>query len=274
MTSNNCVTRRWIANDAGDGAADVMQRWLYRPQPVARPRQRLFCFPYAGGNAMGFRRWPTWLPADVELCAIVLPGRGARSNEPARSDLLSLSRDIAGVVEHYCDVPCAFFGHSLGALLAFEVTRVLRERGATVPAHLLVAARQAPDHAIDESVAPPATEDAAFIARLARLGGTPREVLADEQLMALMLPALKADFIALDSWRYRDEPPLRVPITALAGSEDRSVCADSVRRWSGHTTRKFQFHLLHGDHFFIHSREQDLVRHVARALADLSEAGE
>ncbi len=273
MTINISTSQRWTDSAAISGQEDESAGWIYRPQPVAYPRQRLFCFPYAGGNALMFRRWPAWLPADVELCGIVLPGHGARVSEPARTDLLSVSQDIAGVIAHYCDVPFAFFGHSFGALLAFEVTRVLRQRGVTPPAHLLVSARQAPDHGIDEASAPAVTDDAAMLARLERLGGTPRELLADEQLMSLLLPAFKADFIALDRWRNRVEPPLRVPITALAGVEDRSVSVESMRRWSAHTTGRFNFHLLDGDHFFIHSQEQALVRLVTQAIVDNSEAG-
>lgn len=273
MTTNTYMALHWTKPDTLAGDAGGPARWLYRPRPVERPCQRLFCFPYAGGSPLLFRRWPTWLAEDIEVCAIVLPGRASRVDEPPSHDLLSLSRDIAGVIERYCDVPFAFFGHSLGAVLAFEVTRVLRERGVMAPTQLLVSARQAPEHAVSEFSALPAMSDAAILARLARLGGTPAEVLGNEQLMALLLPALKADFMALDHWHYRAQQPLRVPITAIAGSEDRSVCVDSVRRWSSHTTGEFQFHLLQGDHFFIHGCEQDLVCLVARALARATEVG-
>ncbi len=273
MTSYTSMAR--AATDYGTAVPqnDDVDRWLYRPRPVARPRLRLFCFPYAGGNATLFRGWPIWLPSDIEVCAVALPGRGARIDEPPRRDLLSLSRDIAGVITQCSPVPFAFFGHSFGALLAFEVTRVLRERGAPAPAHLFVSARQAPDHAAGDLAPAQPVHDADFLARLIRLGGTPPEVLHDEQLMALLLPSLKADFIALDQWRYRAEKPLRVPISAIAGSEDRAVDAEAVRRWCAHTVSDFVFHLLHGDHFFIHSSEQKLVGLLVRTLVDLPRDG-
>lgn len=247
--------------------------WFYIPQRRPNARLRLFCFPYAGGSPALFRTWLAGLPVEVELCAVTLPGRGARARELPCTDLFALSRELADVVTDLHDRPFGFFGHSMGALLAFEVTRCLRAAGSPLPVQLILSARQAPDVHSPPTAPLGELDDEQFVDRLAQLGGTPAAVLAQRDLMLLLAPLLRADFVALERWRYRVEPPLPVSILALAGRCDHSVSVDAVAAWRRQSHGDFRLRVLEGGHFFIHEQEAAVTSCVAEALAAYTVAG-
>jgi medium-chain acyl-[acyl-carrier-protein] hydrolase len=232
--------------------------WVLYPKPNPHAGLRLFCFPYAGGGATVYRAWADGLPPDVELACVQYPGRGSRLKEPAFAQLMPLVEALVPALPPHLDKPFAFFGHSMGAVIAFELARRL----AREPLHLFVSGRQAPQlpprdlHTYD-------LPDAEFIEELQRLGGTPREALAHPELMQLMLPLLRADFEAIQTYAYAPGPPLHCPVTAFGGLEDEDVSREQLEAWREQTDARFDAHLLPGDHFFLHSAQ-------ARLLAILS----
>jgi medium-chain acyl-[acyl-carrier-protein] hydrolase len=227
----------------------------------------LVCFPYAGGAAHIYADWRAGLPEPVSLHAVQLPGRGRRFAEPV---LESLDAVVAGVVEalgSFDDKPFVLFGHSMGALLAFETTRALRRLGRPGPLRLLVSGYRAPQL---ERTEPPIHDlpEAAFVAKLREFEGTPPEVFANAELLQLMLPMVRSDFALVETYRYRPEPPLKVPITAFGGLSDGHFGRDAVAAWAGQTTARFNMHMLAGSHFFLHTARNALLRMVALELEE------
>ena len=212
---------------------------------------RLFCLPFAGGSAIRiYSSWKRQLPGDIEVVPLELPGRGTRIGETPVPRADALVADALRQVLPWSDEPFALFGHSLGAALAFEMARVLEHQHGRPPVHLLVSGFQAPDTPIPEDQAY-LLPDPQFRARLRELDGTPREVLDNDDLMDVLLPVLRADFAAVGQWRYRDAPPLSVPITVFGGAADPEVPVPSLAGWSRQPSSSCQVHVLPGNHFFL-----------------------
>jgi medium-chain acyl-[acyl-carrier-protein] hydrolase len=239
--------------------------WFGRAEPATDAAHRLFCLPYAGGSAAVYRHWHALAPRALQICPLELPGRGARIAEPAPSRLRPLADAIAGALAPYLDLPYALFGHSMGGLLAFEVTRTLRRRGLPLPAHLFVSAAAAPGLPRSRPAVHRGT-DADVVDELRRLGGTPRELLDDEELMGLMLPTIRADFSVLETYEYRPEPPLPVPLTVFGGTDDPLVPLPRLEGWRRQTTAEARLRVLSGGHFFLHPAAAEVVEDVAAAL--------
>lgn len=227
-----------------------MTNWLVCPQRRVRPRLRLFCFPYAGGSAWMFRSWASQLPESVEIFAVELPGRGKRLIEPALTDLPTIVQALGPQLLPYLDIPFAVFGHSMGALVAFELCQWLRRSAQITPIHFWASAARAPHLAVQ----PPLMhklDDAAFINRLKCYQGTPTSVLNNTELMELMLPTLRADFAVVETYTYRHSAPFTFPITGFWGESDAIVSKAEVTAWQIHTP-KFDLQAIAGHHFFIH----------------------
>lgn len=237
--------------------------WLRRP--VSRPDAavRLYCFAHSGAGASMFRRWPQALPQDVEVCAVQLPGREDRLAErPCRSvreavDSLLPSLDVTR--------PYALFGHSVGALLAFETARAVRRCGGPAPVVLMVSGSSAP-HLEDTEPPLSSLPDDQLLEQLQRLRGTPDAVLQDAELMALLLPVLRGDFVLYESYAWYDEPPLACPIHAFGGEADVRVPVDDLDQWAAHTTSSFSRQMFDGDHFFVQSALSPLLAAIGLTL--------
>ena len=238
--------------------------WLVRRvQPAAR--QRLFCFAYAGGSAAVYAQWQAALGGEVEVCAIQLPGRGGRMGEPSLRALGAVVKAIAAAVAAESDLPFSFFGHSLGALLAFEVARYCAAHGLAQPRKLIVSGSEAPavrSHGRGLHLLP----DEELTARLRDYNGTPPAVLENRELMELLLPMLRADFELVHQYQYRAAPPLGMPLLALAGTRDPYGQEARVAPWLRESVVGGELHRFDGDHFFIHSHQDDVIACVARAL--------
>lgn len=239
--------------------------WLicHRPNPGAR--LRLFCFPYAGGMANIYRKWPELLPRTVEVWAIQPPGRGSRFREPPFTRLPDLTEQLVPALRSYLTRPFAFFGHSMGTHIGFELARRLRRERLPGPLHLFVSgcrALQLKEDMPQTHLLP----DAEFVAELRRLSGTPREVLEHPELMQLLLPLLRADFALTQIYQYQEEPPLDCPITAFGGWQDEEIDRASVEAWGKQTTAAFSSYMLPGDHFFLHTAERQLCEVIALKL--------
>jgi medium-chain acyl-[acyl-carrier-protein] hydrolase len=239
--------------------------WLVFPRENRAAPLRLFCFPYAGGTALTYRNWPDGLPPGVEVCAVQLPGRGNRFHEKPFGNLRGLVGAVAPALAPFLDRPFAFFGHSMGAMIAFELARHLRREYGLLPAHLFVSGRRAPHLDRDEAVTYNLSE-ADFIDSLRDLNGTPPEVLAHRELMQLMVPLLRADFAVCQTYSYTPEPPLGCPLTAFGGLSDREVSREQLGGWREQTSGAFVMRLLPGDHFFLDSAQASLLGLLSHEL--------
>lgn len=243
--------------------------WIAFARRVQQPRLRLFCFPYAGGSAGVYRTWGERLPADIELLPVELPGRASRFREPLlRSMPAVVEAAAAGIAPLLEGPPFAFFGHSMGATIAFELARLLRKRGQPQPLHLFVSGRRAPQMPDDEEpmhVLP----EAEFMERLRKLNGTPEEALQHPELMQMMQPLLRADFEVIETYVPGDEPQLPCPITALGGIGDVDVPREALEGWREHTSAAFLVRMFPGDHFYLNHERGKLLEALARDLAAL-----
>jgi medium-chain acyl-[acyl-carrier-protein] hydrolase len=248
-----------------------VERWLAYREINPRARLRLFCFPYAGGGASSYRGWSAALPADVEVCPVQLPGRESRLREPPFDRLEPLVGALADALRPHLDLPFAFFGHSLGALLSFELARELRRRGAVLPLHLFASGRRAPQvPAREENIHD--LPEAEFLVKLRELNGTPEEVLQHSELMRLLVPVLRADFAVNETYVFRPDEPFEMAISAFGGLADQDVTREDLVGWREQTRGAFRLRMLPGDHFFLHGARDLLTEAVARDLATLSPA--
>jgi medium-chain acyl-[acyl-carrier-protein] hydrolase len=239
--------------------------WITCPRPNPGADLRMFCLSCAGAGASMYRAWASHLPASLEVCPVQLPGREERHREPPITSLLGLSRATAREMTPFLDRPFVLFGHSMGALLAFELARTLRHALGPVPVALILAAYSAPQ-------SPPRAPihhlpDAEFIDEMRKLQGTSEAVLQNQELMAFVLPTLRADFQACDTYRYAAEAPLDCPIVIYGGLEDREVGVEGLDAWRSATSGPFERVMLPGNHFFIQSQRDALLADIGRRVA-------
>ena len=243
--------------------------WVTCPKPYPQARLRLFCFPYAGGGASLFRIWSDLLPAQIEVCPVQLPGRENRFRETRYTRLMPLVPVLGGVIQPYLTMPFAFFGHSLGAIVGFELARWLRRQRAPLPVHLFASAHRAP-HLPDPK--PPIHDlpDPQFLEELRRMNGMPGEVLESAELMDLMMPLLRADFAIAETYLYTQDAPLSCPISAFGGLADDEVSQEEAAAWRSHTGGAFTLRMLPGDHFFFVKERATLLQAITADLAQIT----
>ena len=223
---------------------------------------RLFCFPYAGGGDSIFHLWQQSLSNTIEVCPVQLPGRAARIAEPPWTDMDQLLRALGRALTPYLDKPFALFGHSMGALIAFNLARHLRRECDAQPIHLFVSGRCSP-----QTMKEPVDFKLAELPKmLRRYNGTPEEALEDPELMELVLPVLRADLALCRSYVYTSEPPFSSSITAFGGLQDYGVPRDCLEGWSEHTTGSFVVRMLPGDHFFLNTSRLPLLEAISKEL--------
>ncbi|MEU2425703.1 alpha/beta fold hydrolase [Streptomyces sp. NPDC007851] len=238
--------------------------WITRFRQVPDAPVRLVCFPHAGGSA-GFY-FPMAQPLDpyAELLAVQYPGRQNRRLEPCVDDIEALADAVAAALAGWQDRPLALFGHSMGALVAFETARRLRRP----PVRLYVSGRRAPTVHREESVH--RRDDDGIVAELRALSGTDLRVLGDEEILRMILPAVRADYRAVET--YRPDPGVTVdcPVTALVGDSDPRVGVAEARAWAGHTAGPFELAVFPGGHFYLAQHQRDVIKLVAEGLGELA----
>jgi surfactin synthase thioesterase subunit len=240
-------------------------QWFFCNKPNAGASMRLFCFPFSGAGASVFRGWSEAVGEDIEVLALQLPGRESRYSEPRVRDFEYLVEETAQAIYQYQDKPFSFFGYSFGALLAFEVSRELRRLGVAMPFHLFVAACQAPQ--IPDAYPPMSMlDDKEFVDRVEDLFEPQGEAWNHLELREFLLPVLRDDIAACESYVYRKEEPLPCPIEVFAGQQDSSISVSSTRHWSEQSTATVNHHVLPGGHFFIDKSVDEVIALVLSVL--------
>jgi surfactin synthase thioesterase subunit len=235
--------------------------WLLRFHPCPEPAARLVCLPHAGGSASYYFALSRALCPEVEVLAVQYPGRQNRLREGFAGSIEELVDGVYGALSalppNEPDVPLAFFGHSMGSVLAFELARRLRHDSAPPPLHLFVSGRRAPSRPRDERLH--ALDDAGLLEVLKENGGTHQTVLGDPELRALFLPIIRNDYRLTESYRYKPGPPLDCPITMLTGDRDPAVTPDEAAAWHEHTSSEFNVRVYSGGHFYLEDHQQELI---------------
>jgi len=226
---------------------------------VAAGALRLFCFPHAGGGGAAFKGWAERLPPSV----VVVPMRPPPRSKPV--NMAELVAALGDSIEAYLDEPFAFFGHSMGAVVAFELARLLRRRNRPLPRMLVASGARAPRFRRGH-VPGPEPGEAEFVEALRRLQGTPREVLDNPTLLQLILPALREDAAIYRNYIYAEEPPLDCPIRAYGGSEDPNVHRQHLEGWAAETTAAFAVRVFPGGHFYLQTHRQEFLATLALDL--------
>lgn len=235
-----------------------------RAGATARPRPRLFCAAYAGGDERSYAGLAEQCP-DIDVVTLERPGRGKRVSEALLTEPGDVVEDMLAQLKGRLDVPYALYGHSLGARLVHLLCHRLRQEGLPAPVHLFVSGESGPSLPSRERHTWDLAPDA-FWKHLERLGGVPAELLEYEDLKAFYERILRADFTVLGAYEYVTAEPLDIPVTALAG-EDEGFAEADVEAWQLETTRPLTTHFFPGDHFFIRSHWPEVARIVAPALA-------
>ena len=238
--------------------------WITRDSFAPNGVIRLFCFPYAGGGASVFRQWRAGLPDQIEVCPVQLPGRENRISEPLITNLDALVDIASAVFAPYLDSPFAFYGHSIGAKIAFELARNIRRTLGICPCCLIVSGSRAPH--IPEPNPLHHLPDHEFMHELRRFSGTPEAVLQSKDLMEMFLPILRADFSVDETYAYSEEMPLDCPIFAFGGTQDVEAKVEDLRAWADHTSEAFSLEMIRGGHFFIQTERTLLLQSIREIL--------
>ncbi|MCP3804551.1 alpha/beta fold hydrolase [Allokutzneria sp. A3M-2-11 16] len=238
--------------------------WFRGYRPVAQPRARLVCFAHAGGGPSAFRSWHDGLPADVEVLGVRYPGRQDRLAEDCVAEMHPLADAIASAITPLLDKPLVFFGHSMGAWVAYEVAlRLRRDHGFSLD-QLLVSG-QVPPHRREPGGDDPGTD--AVIAEVQRLGGYDAQLFEDPELRELVLPAILADFSLVRTYAGDPLAVVDAPVVAYFGEQDEDARPEEVRAWAERTTAGYAQRSFPGGHFYLAEHEAELLREISARLA-------
>jgi surfactin synthase thioesterase subunit len=235
-------------------------KWIRQLGPAPDAPHRLVCFPYAGGSVSYFFRLMRVLAPEIDAVAVQYPGRQERRSEPVIDDIDELADRIAEAVGPWIDRPTAFFGHSMGAILAFEVAIRLEATGVQLT-ELFVSGRRGPGTFRDETTY--LAGDDELLAEVARLGGTESTALTDPDIVAMVLPFLRGDYRAIERYRWAGGPRLQCGIMAFTGRSDPKASVEEVIQWRSHTAGAFEMRQFPGGHFFL-NRHADALTAVIR----------
>lgn len=240
--------------------------WASCSRPNPQSSLRFFCFPYAGAGSSSFSSWSALLPTEIELYLIHIPGRDRRFKEAPYHDLLTLAESLAEGLYPYLDKPFAFYGHSMGGLLSYELVRQLRSRYSQQPVHLFISSHQAP-HLPDRHPKLHHLSDEELLIETERLyRAWPEIVLQDRELLQIFLSIMRADLAMLETYQYRPGEPLDCPISVFGGMDDDSVHEDDLSAWRDQTRSSFSLKMFEGDHFFIQAKRADLIQAIRSEL--------
>ncbi|KRV50448.1 oleoyl-ACP hydrolase [Wenjunlia vitaminophila] len=245
-------------------AAPGHSAWLRRYEQASPNAVPLVCLPHAGGSASYFVPLARALAPAVDVVCVQYPGRQDRHGEPALTSIEALADQVFAALEPLRDRPLVLFGHSMGAVLGYELTRRLERRGGSAPLGLIVSGRRAPVRHRVETVH--LRDDDGLLAEIRELNGTELGVLDDEELLRMVLPALRADYQAVETYRHRSGEPLSTPISVLVGESDPRVTLDEARAWKEMTVGAFAFRSFPGGHFYLNAQQAAVTRAITESL--------
>jgi medium-chain acyl-[acyl-carrier-protein] hydrolase len=257
-----------MLNDDGPGPATGRPRWAVRWRQAPAARMRLLCLPHAGGSSFAYRMWAQRLAPGIEVISIRMPGTRSGSGGPGPARIQDLAAALVGDIAPLLDPPYAWFGHSMGALTAFELCRAARGRGLAGPVRLLVSGRPAPHIPPRHSPLHDAP-DAELAARLRDYGGAPAvppEVLDDPSALRSLIAVLRADLAVSETYRYHREPRLDCAITAFGGTDDPFATAGELSAWRSQTSAGFRVRMFPGGHFFLHAAPEEFLAAIKQDL--------
>ncbi|AXK33725.1 thioesterase [Streptomyces armeniacus] len=243
--------------------------WCRRFHPAPEASQRLICFPHAGGSASFYFPVSAALKPEVDVLAVQYPGRQDRRQEPGIDSVDVLADRVAEALSGWMDRPVTFFGHSMGAVVAFEVAHRL-ERDGKQPVRIFASGRRAPSRHRDEQVHK--RDDDGLVAELRELAGTDAQVLGDEELLRMILPAIRSDYTAVETYESGAGKTVRAPISVLVGDDDPKTTLDEAADWKKHTSGGSDLQVFPGGHFFLSERAAEVMAvlrgHFAASRAD------
>ncbi|MFI6345280.1 thioesterase II family protein [Streptomyces sp. NPDC050560] len=238
--------------------------WVRRFHPADTPRARVVCFPHAGGSASYFFPVSKALAPSLDVVCLQYPGRQDRRAEPCLDTLDQFADHVTEALAPWRDLPLVFFGHSLGAVIAFETARRLQADGTELAA-LFASGRRGPATVRDERVH--LRPDDALVAELRSLSGTDGAVLGDEEILRMILPAVRSDYRAVETYEFRAGETLRCPLTVLVGDADEKVTLDEARTWEQHTTGPFRMRVFPGGHFYLNHHQAEILDALRESAA-------
>ncbi|KGJ86793.1 thioesterase II family protein [Colwellia psychrerythraea] len=244
----------------------VNNKWFVRPNPNPTADLRLICFPYAGGSSTTYLSWVKELPKNVELVIIQTPGRGSRMCEVPYSDMDTLVGDLVKIIPQLLNKPYILFGHSLGSRVAFELMSQLKMLNHPPPIHFIASGSRGPQY-LSNNEPIYHLKDEEFINEIRGLNGTPPAVLDNKELMDLFLPMLKADFEIADKYCYNKNETFNCPISVLGGEDDFDITYSKLSGWGEHFTHDAEIHMFVGNHFFIDSNKEGVLKKVNNIIA-------
>ncbi|RXJ94837.1 putative thioesterase [Malaciobacter molluscorum] len=241
----------------------VKNKWI-QFESKKEVRLRLFCLPYAGGGSSIYRSWQKLMPEDIQVCKIQLPGRENRINEQAIDNMEELIQTITKQLLFYLDKPFAIFGHSMGAMVSYELAKYLTKHTPYIPEHVFVSACRTPD--IPDMNKTYFLQGNEFLQSLRQRGGTNEVLLENKEYMQLIEPTLRADLKLIEEWHHNNIDILKCPLTVLGGIKDKLVSPNILEKWDRYTNDEFKLKLFDGDHFFINDDTHNIALTVANAL--------
>ena len=244
-------------------SVDDTDLWVRRFHPAPSTPTQLVCFPHAGGSASFYFPLSRALATTTDVLTVQYPGRQDRRAEPCFDSVTELADAVTEVLLPTLDRPVALFGHSMGASLAFEVAMRM-ERRSVEPVALFVSGRRAPSRFREENFH--LRDDDTLLREVARLSGTDSQVLQDEEVLRMVLPAIRGDYRAAETYRFVGGDPLHTPIHAHTGESDPKAELDDVRAWSTHTTGRFTMTTYPGGHFYLSEQTGKLTDAIAHEL--------
>jgi surfactin synthase thioesterase subunit len=239
--------------------------WIRRFHPAPEAPTQLVCFPHAGGSASFFHPVSAALRPAAEVLAVQYPGRQERHTEPCVHDLLELVDRIVPALAGELDRPFAFFGHSMGGTVAYEVARRFEHELGRPPTTLFTSGRRAPSRTRAESVH--LRDDDGIVAELQRLSGTDAQLLGDEELLRMIIPAIRGDYRAIETYTHRPGAELSCAIVVLVGADDPLTTVDEARDWARHTSGEVDLHEFPGGHFYLAAHRDRVMRIIRERLA-------
>ena len=243
-----------------------MAEWFIKYSSGKEPKLRVFCFPPAGGSASEFREWRNYFSDKIEILSLQLPGRETRFSEPLITDFTELITRLHEEIRHLINIPYIFFGHSLGALIGFELIHSLRRQILPLPRAFIASAKEAPHcHTLPEEQ--DIHNDSWLIERLKSYASIPDDFFTSLEFKEVFFPYIKGDFLLLSSYKFKEPPLLNLPIIALHGSNDLTTRIHKVQAWKKQTQKSFNFYTFEGGHFFIREAKAVFLQFLASELS-------